>query len=217
MSTEPQSATPSTVPESGWITAEPRCSAAYLTPGVIALAGSVGAGTRVLDIGCGNGAMAGEFLKLGCTVVGIDASEAGIDVARRTYPGATFVRAEIIDDILPILGQPPFDLVISTEVVEHLYNPHAWARCAFNALRPGGRLVCSTPYHGYLKNLAISIFNGWDRHNEPLQTGGHIKFFSRATLSALLEGAGFVDLRFRGAGRTASLWMSMIMSGERGA
>jgi len=41
---------------------------------------------RVLDIGCGNGYWAGEFVKKGCEVVGIDPSESGIRLARQNYP-----------------------------------------------------------------------------------------------------------------------------------
>ena len=83
------------------------------------------------------------------------------------------------------------------------------------ATRPGGRFICTTPYHGYLKNLAISLTNKWDDHITPFWDGGHIKFWSRKTLGRLLTEAGFTNLQFRGAGRLPYLWMSMVMSGDR--
>jgi 2-polyprenyl-3-methyl-5-hydroxy-6-metoxy-1,4-benzoquinol methylase len=43
------------------------------------------------------------------------------------------------------LALGPFDLVLSTEVVEHCYAPRLWAAAAFTALRPGGLLIASTP------------------------------------------------------------------------
>jgi hypothetical protein len=55
----------------------------------------------------------------------------------------------------------------------------------------------------------------WDRHANPLWDGGHIKLWSRTTLSALLREAGFENLQFRGAGRCPALWMTMIMSGDK--
>ena len=187
----------------------------HFMPGVMALAGSVGPGTRVLDVGCGNGYTCGEFLRLGCTVVGIDLSEQGITQARAAYPEGRFELLAADDSVLANLGEAPFDLVVSTEVVEHLYDPRSYAKGCYHALRPGGRFICTTPYHGYLKNLLIALGGKWDAHANPLWDGGHIKLWSRATLSQLLGESGFADLRFRGAGRFPYLWMTMVLSGER--
>ena len=55
---------------------------------------------RVLDVGCGNGAAAGEFLARGCQVVGIDLSESGIELARRTYPEGRFEMMAADDHVL---------------------------------------------------------------------------------------------------------------------
>ena len=90
-----------------------------------------------------------------------------------------------------------------------------WARCAFNALRPGGMLILTTPYHGYLKNIAIAVTNRWDHHHISLEAGGHVKFWSRKTMTTLLERNGFEVREFRGAGRMKYLWQSMVMSAVR--
>jgi len=76
-------------------------------------------------------------------------------------------------------------------------------------------LIISTPYHGYLKNLALAFTGKWDTHANPLWDGGHIKLWSRRTLGCLLTGAGFENLQFRGVGRLPGLWMTMVMSGDR--
>lgn len=175
----------------------------------------VKAGDRVLDVGCGNGAMAGRLLDLGCDVVGIDLSEQGIRIAREQYPRGRFEVMMADSDILDHLGEEPFDVVISTEVVEHLYDPGSYLRGCYGALRFGGRFICSTPYHGYLKNLTLSVLNAWDSHWHPSKVGGHIKFWSRTTLSEEMSKAGFLDLGFRGAGRLPYLWKSMILTGEK--
>jgi 2-polyprenyl-3-methyl-5-hydroxy-6-metoxy-1,4-benzoquinol methylase len=170
---------------------------------------------RVLDVGCGNGFTCGEFLKRGCQVVGIDLSREGIEIARGAHPNGRFEVLPADDRLLVNLREEPFDLVVSTEVVEHLYAPRAYARGCFHALKPGGRFLCTTPYHGYLKNLALSLAGKWDTHADPLWDGGHIKLWSRRTLAALLRETGFENLQFRGVGRLPFLWMTMLMSGDR--
>lgn len=184
---------------------------ALFMPVVFELAGAVGPGTRVLDVGCGNGFTCGEFLRRGCSVVGIDPSQQGIELARREFPSGRFEVMQADERILEGLAEEPFDIVLSTEVIEHLYSPRAWARGCRRALKPGGRLVCTTPYHGYLKNLLLSILGKWDSHANPLWDGGHIKLWSRKTLRLLLEEAGFEKLEFRGVGRAPYLWMTMAV------
>ena len=75
-----------------------------------------------------------------------------------------------------------FDTVLSAEVVEHLFLPRELFARAREALGDGGRLVVTTPYHGYAKNLALAVFGQFDQHWVPLSDYGHIKFFSKATL-----------------------------------
>lgn len=170
---------------------------------------------RVLDLGCGNGALCQWLSAQGYAVEGIEPSSSGIDQARQRCPQVPLHQAMARPAELKPLQLAPFDLVISTEVVEHCHAPRDWAACAFEALRPGGWLICSTPYHGYLKNLVLAASGQLDRHFTALWDGGHIKFWSRHTLSHLLQEAGFVELRFQGAGRLPWLWKSMLIAGRR--
>lgn len=188
---------------------------ARFMPHVLAFAQPLPPGARVLDVGCGNGYTCGEFLQRGCYAVGVDLSEKGIALARSAHPGGRFEVVSAEADILHELGEQPFDLVVSTEVIEHLYAPRRWAHACFNALRPGGTLICTTPYHGYLKNLTLALLGKWERHMDPLWDGGHIKLWSHRTLRELLTEAGFSDFRFAGAGRVPFLWMTMVVSATR--
>ena len=97
----------------------------------------------------------------------------------------------------------------------HLVRPGDLLRFAKRLLRAGGYLIISTPYHGYLKNLVLALTNKWDAHLSPFWDGGHIKFWSRRTLSQLLNDAGFHVVRFIGAGRLPFLWKSMIIVAQR--
>ncbi len=171
--------------------------------------------TRVLDIGCGNGSVAARIVKSGCTIVGIDLSEYGIQIAKEICPAGRFEVLPANAEILENLGEKPFDVVYSLEVIEHLYDPRGFLAGCFAATRSGGTFVCSTPYHGYLKNLAIAVMGKWDSHANPTWDGGHIKLFSRATLSALMEETGFRNLRFSGVGRYPYLWKSMLIAGTK--
>jgi 2-polyprenyl-3-methyl-5-hydroxy-6-metoxy-1,4-benzoquinol methylase len=201
--------------EYGFRTADASHMHKHFLPRLFSLAGPLMPGTRVLDVGCGNGYTCGKFLELGARVVGIDLSKEGIELARLKYPEARFELLGADEHILEKLEEQPFDLVVSTEVVEHLYAPRPWARGCFAALKPGGRFICTTPYHGYWKNLLISLLGKWDSHASPLWDGGHIKLWSKRTLSSLLTEVGFRNLQFRGAGRLPGIRMTMVATGEK--
>ncbi|MEC8735304.1 MAG: class I SAM-dependent methyltransferase [Planctomycetota bacterium] len=205
----------SDVPEYQYSESGTLCHVAYLVKPLERSLGPLRPGLRVLDMGCGNGVLSGWLQSRGCTVVGVDPSPSGIASARKNYPEVRFEETVITRDLAEDLGEAPFDLVISTEVVEHLYAPRDWAIAAFRALNPGGMLVGTTPYHGYLKNLAVVLSGKFDSHMSPLWDGGHIKFWSPATLEALYAEAGFVDITWRGAGRLPWLYKSMVMRGIR--
>ena len=201
--------------EYGFQDADPPYGADVVFPGVLALAGELPAGTRVLDAGCGNGSLAGLFLQRGCEVVGVDLGARGIEIARAAHPEARFEVMEADERMAERLGDEPFDLVVSTEVIEHLYAPGPFLRGCFAALRPGGRLILSTPYHGWLKNVLIAASGKFDDHVHPGVQGGHVKFWSRRTLGAALREAGFERLEFTGVGRVRFLWRSIVVAAHR--
>jgi 2-polyprenyl-3-methyl-5-hydroxy-6-metoxy-1,4-benzoquinol methylase len=146
----------------------------------------------------------------GFHVTGIDMSQGGIQMARINCPQGRFEVLPADQDVLKNLGESPFDLVYSLEVIEHLYDPTSFLDGCFAATSPGGMFICSTPYHGYLKNLALSITNSWDTHANPLNDGGHIRFYSKKTLARSLLNSGFENPTMIGSGRLPYLWKSLI-------
>jgi 2-polyprenyl-3-methyl-5-hydroxy-6-metoxy-1,4-benzoquinol methylase len=165
----------------------------------------------VLDVGCGNGAFCARLSELGLDAAGCDPSASGISMARAAHPHLEF-RQLGVEDGPDEIGVAEFDAVVALEVVEHLYAPAALLDFARVALKESGILVISTPYHGYVKNLLLAVAGRWDKHLSPNWDGGHIKFWSRATLRTLLEKGGFSELSFQGAGRMPFLWKSMIVA-----
>jgi 2-polyprenyl-3-methyl-5-hydroxy-6-metoxy-1,4-benzoquinol methylase len=160
----------------------------------------------ICDLGCGNGHISGQLGALGYEVTGVDASASGIQIARGMYPEVNFVHALIDRDLS--LGE--FDLVISSDVIEHLYRPSDLLDAIVEQLKPGGHVLLGTPYHGYLKNLVLAATGRMDAHFSALHDGGHIKFFSVNTLSKLMRAYGFDELRFTFYGRALWLWKNMI-------
>lgn len=169
--------------------------------------------TSICDLGCGNGYLASRLGALGYQVTRVDASDRLLAVAAEHYATdhVTFQHAVFGEPSAEVvLPAAHFDLVISSDVVEHLFVPDSLVQAAHRILKPGGRLVLGTPYHGYAKNLAISLLGEWDRHHTVDWDGGHIKFFSVATLTRLVERAGFTVDRFVYYGRARWFWKNMI-------
>lgn len=174
-------------------------------------------GARICDLGCGNGFLSGLLGQRGYRVVGVDASMSAIEVAVKHYASDTvsFRCAPFDDSLLTCMDKDRFDTVISSDVIEHLYLPRQLCRIAAGLLRPGGSLLVGTPYHGYWKNLAIGLLNKWDAHHTVEWDGGHIKFFSVATLGDLVREHGFEDLQFHYYGRAPYLWKNMICQARK--
>jgi 2-polyprenyl-3-methyl-5-hydroxy-6-metoxy-1,4-benzoquinol methylase len=169
----------------------------------------------VCDLGCGNGYMPGRLVELGYRVTGVDASESGINIARANVAQATFFQATVDSTLLDRTGLEQFDLVVSSDVIEHLYRPDDLIEAAASLVRPNGRFLIGTPYHGYLKNLVLSATGKMDAHFCVHDVGGHIKFFSVKTLSDLLTKHGFCDLNFKYYGRAPWLWKNMMCLASR--
>jgi 2-polyprenyl-3-methyl-5-hydroxy-6-metoxy-1,4-benzoquinol methylase len=165
----------------------------------------------ILDLGCGNGHLVSYLIKQGFNAYGTDASENGIAIAKKEHPDRLFVQDLSTGQLPDQLRSLQFDTIISTEVIEHLYNPDGFIDFCKNTLQKSGEIIISTPYHGYLKNLMLSFFNKWDTHHGPTWLGGHIKFWSRKTLSQLLMDKGFTIVDFKGCGRVPYFWKSMII------
>ena len=198
--------------------AKQSCAHRYLMPAVLKILNGErerrgGGPLRIFDLGCGNGSVANDLAERGYAVAGVDASEEGIEQAKRAYPDLDLQIGSAYDDLAAKFGR--FPVVVSLEVVEHLYFPKKFAARVFSLLEPGGTAIISTPYNGYLKNLAIAVAGGFDRHVTALWDHGHIKFWSMATLRTLLVGAGLRDVDFLRAGRIAPLAKSMIAVAHR--
>ena len=112
-------------------------------------------GKIVLDAGCGTGRGTQAIRKRGATVVAMDI---GLNLVRRTVERCNC--AAVVGDILACpFPDSYFDVVFSTEVIEHTPDPLAAVAQFYRVLKPGGHLVLSTPNRAWhwLVSLASKL------------------------------------------------------------
>jgi len=197
----------------GWRSHEALQHHEYTIPAIMALLPD-SKPLNIIDIGCGNGFLAHKLAEMGHNVVGIDIAEDGIKIASRSYPDIKFLVRSGYDNLDNLLNDSP-NLIVSSEVIEHLYYPQKFLKNIHGSLAKGGHLILTTPYHGYMKNLAISIFDKWDKHHDSEEEGAHIKFFSERTMKSILTKNGFHDIEYKNSGRIPYLWRSMVCRAQK--
>lgn len=156
-------------------------------------------GERLLDMGCGGGRHAFAGLRRGATVVALDYSEGDLKDLRGVVgamleadevpPGTEW--GTVNGDALHLpFADGSFDVIVASEVLEHLWATE-WAMSELvRVLRPGGRIAVTVP-----SELPERVCWALDReyHDVP---GGHVRIFRRRDLEARLERAG-LSLRGR--------------------
>jgi 2-polyprenyl-6-hydroxyphenyl methylase / 3-demethylubiquinone-9 3-methyltransferase len=156
-------------------------------------------GLRVLDIGCGAGILCEPLCRLGATAVGADPAEANIAAARlhAERGGLTIDYRATTAERLAEAGES-FDLVLAMEVVEHVADLAAFARCCAGMVSPGGLMVTAT-INRTLKSFALAIV-GAEYVLRWLPRGTHRwdKFVTPNELEAVLERNGLRTIDERG-------------------
>lgn len=166
---------------------------------------------KIMDAGCGAGQVSGWLSELGHDVWGCDPSKSGVEIAQNNFPKAKFFVSDLMEGPPKVVPLGGYDGIVNVEVIEHLFDPEKLLKNLHSALKPNGWIILTTPYHGYLKNLTLSLTNSWDKHFMVDSPGAHIKFFSPATLRSMMEDVGFDDIKIIGAGRAPLLWKSMVV------
>ena len=142
---------------------------------VLKIAGDL-TGKKVLDIGCGDGVLVYLLAKAGAVVTGVDNEEHGLRFAeenlkaRNEKGDLSYAFVNTSAYTLPFEANS-FDLVVSSEVIEHVQEPERMVREATRVLKVGGKLILTTPY----------------RVTEKPQDPNHVKEYFPSELEALLS------------------------------
>jgi SAM-dependent methyltransferase len=167
-----------------------------------------GSPASIVDVGCGDGAatMLTARANPGHRIVGVDWSADALRHARAR--GLTLIRAEAEPTGLPIASGRA-DVVLMSELIEHLLDPDSVLEEVRRVLKPGGTLLLSTPnlaawYNRGLLALGIqplftevSLRGVFGRPGT--QVAGHLRLFTARALVGLLTARGFGSIRLSGA------------------
>jgi ubiquinone biosynthesis O-methyltransferase len=138
---------------------------------------------RILDVGCGSGLNSNAMAAMGHRVCGIDLSEAAIERYRSYgFEGQARDLEQGID-----YPDDSFDVVFCSEVIEHMTSPEVLVSEMKRVLKPGGRLVLTTPNSAFWLYRVLAVL-GYTVGE--LQHPKHFQFFSRRSLLKLLETTG---------------------------
>ena len=161
-------------------------------------------GLSCLDIGCGGGILSEKLKRLGANVTGIDASKTSIEIAKEH---AKKSRLEInykcitTSEILETIGKKAlkkFDLVIASEVIEHVYNRKIFLSDISNLCRPGGLVVFTTINNSFLGILLGKYFAEYILKMLPAGTHEVGKLISPEDLAIEAENHGIILDNFTG-------------------
>jgi len=154
---------------------------------------------RILDIGCGGGLLAEPMARLGADVVGADAAERNIPVAKvhAEQSGLTIDYRYTTAEDMAATGEK-FDAVLNMEVVEHVADPLAYLTACKDLLKPGGLHICST-INRNTKSFMMAIV-GAEHIMRWLPKGTHdwSKFITPDELFDLMGRAGLNPVDKRG-------------------
>lgn len=140
-------------------------------------------GERILDLGCGDGALTIKLQALGCDVLGVDASVDMVEAARKL--GLT---ARVLDGAaLPFDAE--FDAVFSNAALHWMKNPAAVIAGVWRSLKPGGRFVGELGGYGNVAKIVAALEQALSGHGAAAASPWF--FPSTGEYQALLEARGF--------------------------
>jgi len=158
---------------------------------VLRIIRSEGLNGSVLDFGAGKG----ELIQKLCTL-GIFQKISGADILKRPdhLPASVDWHHQDLNGGIDVAE--PFDVVICSEVIEHLENPRAVFRTLHGLLKPGGTLVLTMPNQESIRGYVALLFGGHFVHFLGVNYPAHITALLRMDLSRICAETGFAEHSF---------------------
>jgi len=162
---------------------------------------------NLIDVGCGNGYLTKKISEKFENVIALDESHSAIVQAKKNYNGKiNFIQSSLSN----FNYNNKIDCITAIEVIEHTYSPDNFLKKIYELSNESTKIIISTPFHGFVKNLTLLLAGKFDDHFSPLWEHGHIKFFSKSTLSKMLIRNNFKIIDILYSGRVYPISKSMI-------
>ena len=142
-------------------------------------------GERILDLGCGDGALTKRLADLGCAVVAVDSSAAQVEAARKLGLDARVMSGES----LPF--QEEFDAVFSNAVLHWIKNADSMIAAVYRSLRTGGRFVAECGGYGCIQKIRTALVQALERRGIDGEARVPWYFPTPGDYATRLERAGF--------------------------
>jgi len=160
-------------------------------------------GVRILDVGCGGGILCEPLARLGAHVVGIDPVQENIDAALlhrgEDHPDlSTLTYTCTTIEEYSHQQREAFDIVVASEVVEHVEKANIFLQDCCVALKPGGRVLVTTINRNLLSTLLVKYAAEYMLRIVPPGTHDEDKFVTPNELVDMLRESGLVSINFRG-------------------
>jgi 2-polyprenyl-3-methyl-5-hydroxy-6-metoxy-1,4-benzoquinol methylase len=146
----------------------------------------------ILDIGCGTGSLVGHLSSLGKRTTGVEIAPDKTPTASHSchdFLQGDIESAETLQRLRD-LGRR-YDLLIFSEVLEHLVQPEATLKNLTPLLREGGAVLLVLPNVAFYKTRLVHLSGRWPVHPEGIFDKTHLRFFTLETARALVQGCGF--------------------------
>jgi len=154
----------------------------------------------ILDVGCGNGWAAKEFLSKGKKVTSLDISLTNPSKAKQLYQSQNHFGIVADSFHLPFNNES-FDCVIASEIIEHVVDPAGFIKELFRVVKRGGQLIITTPYKEKL------IYYLCIHCNQKTPANAHIHSFDEKKLQSLYSGNDLESFKYETFGNKALIFL----------
>jgi ubiquinone/menaquinone biosynthesis C-methylase UbiE len=154
----------------------------------------------ILDVGCGNGWVAKEFLPKSKQVYSLDISVTNPAIATKLFPSEKHFGITADSFHLPF-NDNSFDCVIASEIIEHVFDPSAFIKELFRVVKKGGSLVITTPYNEKI------IYYLCIHCNNKTPANAHIHSFDEKKLESLYSGKDLESFKYETFGNKVLIFL----------